>query len=247
MNEAGRGLLDEDCARPADTSACGPNATCTPTGQCIDPEQASNPCNPDDPPGPPFPGGCSNDFTCVNTAGCGANAECGPNQYCGDPDIDSISQPCTTDADCPGSTVNGEQMVCTDGATCAALCGFTNRCPFATTIPAAGGVFLGDTADGTSVMGTCGGFDAREKTFLWTPSTSGTATISTCGTGFDTMITIRAGTDCQTPFTGCDDDGCGAGTSTMSPMVTAGTTYLISVDGFSGSNYGPFTLTVTPP
>ena len=239
--------VDEDCARPADTSACGPNATCTPTGQCIDPEQASNPCNPDDPPGPPFPGGCSNDFTCVNTAGCGANAECGPNQYCGDPDIDSISQPCTTDADCPGSTVNGEQMVCTDGATCAALCGFTNRCPFATTIPAAGGVFLGDTADGTSVMGTCGGFDAREKTFLWTPSTSGTATISTCGTGFDTMITIRAGTDCQTPFTGCDDDGCGAGTSTMSPMVTAGTTYLISVDGFSGSNYGPFTLTVTPP
>jgi hypothetical protein len=238
--------VDEDCARPAGTAGCCPNATCTATGQCIDPDQSSNPCNPDDPPGPPFPGGCSSDYNCVNTTGCGASAQCGPNQFCGDPDGDSLSQPCTTDADCPASTTNGEQMVCIDGATCAALCGFTNRCPFATPLPATGGVFNGDNTGGTSVMGTCGGFDGRERTFTWTPATSGTATISTCGTGFDTMLTFRPGTDCLTPFTACDDDTCGSA-STITPTVTAGTTYLIAVEGFSNGNFGPFTLTVTPP
>ncbi len=235
---------DEDCQRPADTAGCGPNATCTATGQCIDPDRGSALCNPDNPPGPPFPGGCASDFNCVNTAGCGVDATCGPEQYCGDPDIDSVSQACVTDADCPGSTVNGTPMVCVDGTTCAALCGAT-RCPFATPIPAAGGVFNGTTIGGTSLLTACFGTASKERTFTWTPIASGDATISTCGSDFDTIVSIRTG-DCTGAAFDCDDDGCAPG-STMTTPVTAGTTYTIVVDGYSSGNAGTFTLTVTPP
>ncbi len=236
--------VDEDCARPVDTSACGPNATCTETGLCIDPDQASGPCNPDNPAGPPFPGGCSVDFHCANTGGCGANAVCGPASYCGDADAGSISQPCATDADCPGSLTTGEQMVCVDGATCVELCGTTDRCPIPTVIPAAGGVFMGTTIGGTSVLTTCFNFPSRERTFQWTPTTTGVATIETCGSTFDTTLAIRTG-DCTTAELTCSDDTCGS-SSSITPNVVAGTTYTIVVDGFSGSSAGDFTLTVTP-
>jgi hypothetical protein len=237
--------VDEDCQRPADTAGCGPNATCTPTGRCIDPDLGNDLCNPDGPVAPPFPGGCSVDAHCANTGGCGANATCGPNDYCGDVDAGTVAQPCTTDADCPGSTVTGEQMVCVDGATCAELCGTTDRCPFATPIPAAGGVFMGTTIGGTSVLeAACGGSPSRERTFVWTPSTSGSATISTCGSSFDTVLSIRTG-DCTGTELACDDDTCGT-SSTITPAVTAGTSYTIVVEGYNGSSAGAFTLTVTP-
>ena len=239
--------VDGDCARPDGTSACGPNATCTPTGQCVDPDQSGNFCNPENPPGPPFPGGCTSDFNCVNTVGCGAGAQCGPNQYCGDPDEQSISQPCSTDADCPGGT-DGQPMVCLDGTTCADLCGAT-RCPFVTaTIPAVGGLINGDNTGGTSVINaSCGGTGGRERTYLWTPTTSGMATIETCGTGYDTVLSLRTG-DCTTGTqVACNDDSACGLQSQMTPMVTAGTTYTIVVDGYDGGDVGPFTLTVTPP
>jgi hypothetical protein len=239
-------LVDEDCARPPDTSACGPNAACSPTGQCVDPDQASNPCNPEDPPLPPFPGGCVIDLNCVNAPGCGAGAQCGPDQYCGDPDGESVSQPCSTDADCPVGTSNSQPMVCIDGTTCAKLCG-TTRCPFPTaTIPAAGGVINGDTTGGTlSMVGTCAG-NGRERTYLWTPATSGMATLETCGgAGFDTVVYLRTG-GCSGTSVACNDDTCGL-QSRITPMVTAGTQYTVVVDGYGGGDFGPFALTVTPP
>ena len=223
-------LVDEDCARPPDTSACGPNATCAPTGQCVDPDQASVPCNPEDPPPPPFPGGCTMDVHCVNTAGCGASAQCGAEQYCGDPGGESLSQPCGGDADRPAG-MNGQPMVCLDGTTCAKLCGAT-RCPFPTaTIPAEGGVINGDTTAGTSaIVSPCAG-NGRERTYLWTPATSGTATLETCGgAGFDTVVYLRTG-GCPGTQVACNDDTCGL-QSRITPMVTAGVQYTVVVDGY---------------
>ena len=104
---------------------------------------------------------------------------------------------------------------------------------------------MGTTIGGTSVLNACGGFPSKERTFTWTPSTSGTATISTCGSSFDTIVSIRTG-DCTGAAFTCDDDGCAPG-STMSPTVVAGTSYTIVVDGFASGNAGEFTLTVTPP
>jgi hypothetical protein len=88
---------------------------------------------------------------------------------------------------------------------------------------------------------------SRERTFTWTPATSGTATISTCGGSTeDTVVYIIEGTDCHTVPFACDDDTCGS-RSTITPTVTAGVTYTIVVDGYSGGDEGPFALTVTPP
>ena len=133
-------------------------------------------------------------------------------------------------------------MVCSGGASCVELCGVATRCPIPTVIPAAGGSFPGTTVGGTNIFTTCFAAGAPERAFQWTPATSGTATISTCsGTSIDTTLSIRQG-DCFGSELTCDDDTCGL-RSTITPSVTAGTTYTIIVDGFSA---GAFTLSVTP-
>jgi hypothetical protein len=46
-------------------------------------------------------------------------------------------------------------------------------------------------------------------------------------------------------FVACNDDFCSL-RSTITPNVTAGTTYTIVVDGYDSGESGTFTLTVTP-
>jgi hypothetical protein len=133
-------------------------------------------------------------------------------------------------------------MVCIGGTSCVELCGASGRCSIPTVIPAAGGVFAGTTVGGTSKVAACGTFASPERTFEWTPATSGTATISTCGTNFDTVLSIRTG-GCPGTQVACNDDGCSL-QSSVSTAVTAGTTYTIVVDGFDAGESGPFTLTV---
>jgi hypothetical protein len=238
--------MNTDCARPAGTASCGPNAFCNPPGQCVDPDQSSAPCNPDVP--TPPPGGCIAHVNCASVGTCGATAFCGANQYCGDPGAGgTISKACSTDADCPGSPTTGEQMVCHGGTECVELCGTTDRCPFATMIPAAGGTFMGTTVGGTAVLEACfSATNGRERTFAWTPSTSGVATLTTCGSTFDTVLSIRQG-GCEGSELQCNDDDSACGfQSVVIQSVTAGTTYTIIVDALGGSG-GAFTLNVTPP
>ena len=115
-----------------------------------------------------------------------------------------------------------------------------------TIIPAGGGVILGDTTGGTTELGgTCGGGGAApERTFVWTPATSGSATIATCGSDVDTVLYMNTGS-CEGAEVACNDDACGL-QSSITAVVTAGQTYTIVVDSF-GSATGPFSLTVTPP
>jgi len=134
------------------------------------------------------------------------------------------------------------------------LCGTTGTCSSPTVIPASGGEFFGRT-QGTSWQASSGcrpseTGQAPEWVFQWTPTNSGTATIQTCGaaTDFDTVLYLRSG-NCNTGTeVACNDDtgGCGSGfQSTITPAVTAGTTYFIIVDGYATS--GNFTLSVTSP
>jgi hypothetical protein len=95
------------------------------------------------------------------------------------------------------------------------------------------------------VLDTCGNFPSRERTFEWTPSTSGSASIFTCGSSFDTVISILEG-GCHGVELECNDDGCGL-SSDMTVAVAAGQTYTIVVDGFDSGNAGDFTLTVNAP
>src|SRR5206468_666559 len=128
-------------------------------------------------------------------------------------------------------------------------------CGSATVIPAGGGTFTGTTSGTSTLAGTCGisGL-APERVFQWTPTTSGTATIQTCGAGttYDSVLYVRSPT-CTSPevTNGCNDDACPNASglfraSKVTPVVAAGQTYFIVVDGYSGSS-GSFTLSVTPP
>jgi len=78
--------------------------------------------------------------------------------------------------------------------------------------------------------------------WTWTPSATGTATISTEDGGgnvttFDTTLTVYTGSTLATlTNVGFDDDG-GTGTRSLVVMpVQGGTTYRIKVDGFAASN-----------
>jgi len=84
-----------------------------------------------------------------------------------------------------------------------------------------------------------------EQLFRWTPATSGTATIDTCGpdTNYDTVLYVRKD-DCFGPELACNDDSDTCPGSRVTPTVVAGESYLIVVDGFgkpatSRSTSGP--------
>jgi hypothetical protein len=130
------------------------------------------------------------------------------------------------------------------GGICHNGCSVCTSCP-ETVIPAAGGTFPGTTTGGLALLtsGTCGG-SGPERTFEWTPAVSGTATIDLCGSSYDTVLYIRQG-GCNGTQLACNNDSCGS-QSRITPSVTAGQTYSIVVDGWSGAN-GSFVLTVTPP
>ena len=131
-----------------------------------------------------------------------------------------------------------------------------NACTSATIVPAQGGAFSG-TTDGTSTQaGTCGVTNkSGERVYQWTPDSSGQATIATCGTGtlYDTVLSLR-GDACGGAELACVDDvsGCNTGEpndhhgSRLTPIVTAGQTYFIVVDGYNGAN-GAYSLTIAPP
>src|SRR5438093_3465048 len=129
-------------------------------------------------------------------------------------------------------------------------------CTSPTVIPAQGGTFTGTTSGTNLLTGSCGSSETSpEKVFQWTPTVSGTATIQTCGAGtsFDTVLYMRSGVCASGPevAAGCNDDACPNSTglyraSRITPSVTAGKTYFIVVDGYSGAQ-GNFILTVTPP
>ena len=92
--------------------------------------------------------------------------------------------------------------------------------------------------------------------YRWTADSSGTATLSTCGTSFDTKIGIYTG--CPTgsnQVIACNDDSatCGTGSLQSSVSFTAvtGTTYYFRVGGFASGTGAPASgsgqLTFNPP
>jgi hypothetical protein len=75
----------------------------------------------------------------------------------------------------------------------------------------------------------------------WTAPGSGTVTIDTVGSTFDTVMAVYTGASpTSVSQVACNDDGAGL-QSTVSFAATAGTTYRIQVDGF-GSATGNITL-----
>ncbi|MCG3136333.1 MAG: hypothetical protein HJJLKODD_00161 [Phycisphaerae bacterium] len=91
----------------------------------------------------------------------------------------------------------------------------------------------------------------RQGWYQYTPATNGVLTVSTCGSNFDTVVSIYDGIDgCPSGLAdelACNENYCGTG-SEVSWDVEAGHLYYISIAGKSGSGQsGQFNMTLTGP
>ena len=111
------------------------------------------------------------------------------------------------------------------------------------------GTTVGMTVDGST---SCGASDAAPDVwYKYTPSYSGTATISLCtGTSYDSVMSVHEGCPGTAANTlGCNDDACGQTSNAPSEItldVVVDTTYLIRIAGWSGAT-GDYGLTITGP
>ena len=116
-----------------------------------------------------------------------------------------------------------------------------------------------------STFATSSGFDGgggcaipnQDVFFEWTaPMIPGDYFVSTCLTGYDTILAVHSGSGCAATCFGSNDDDLGAGgagvcggglQSSVALMgLAGGETFLIQVGGF-GANEGPGTLTISGP
>jgi hypothetical protein len=87
--------------------------------------------------------------------------------------------------------------------------------------------------------------------YSWTAPSSGQATFSTAGSGFNTLLAVYTGSivSALTPVASNDDASSTTTTSQVSFAVTGGITYMIAVDGFNGATDGialAWSLTAAP-
>jgi hypothetical protein len=104
-----------------------------------------------------------------------------------------------------------------------------------------------DTTEATfDGPGECISNSSKNIWYCYTATCTGCATISLCGSSFDTKLAVYDGCS-STPSLGnllrCNDDFCGQ-QSELKLNVTAGNTYLIEIGGF-GTSFGPGSLTIS--
>jgi len=162
-----------------------------------------------------------------------------------------------------GATETGEQ--CDDGNVlsgdgCSSTCqteGGTlvnNNCGSPTAISEGSLVYsnVGATTDGPAEPADCLFFSQGDiRSDIWycyTATCTGSATISLCGSGYDTKMAVYAGCECPDPAgqagrerpLACSDDDCGLGVdntqSRVTVNVTAGQSYMVRVGGFFGND-----------
>jgi len=83
----------------------------------------------------------------------------------------------------------------------------------------------------------------------WTPTTAGSVILQTAGSTFDTVLAVYRGTaiNALSVVTSNNDVSLADKTSRVTFSASAGTTYLIVVDGYDTKARGNITLIVTPP
>lgn len=105
------------------------------------------------------------------------------------------------------------------------------------------------TVTGTNVGATkesgepdhTGNAGGKSVWYRWTPQASGTATIDTAGSNFDTLLAVYGGAVNSLSEVASNDDADGGVQSKVSFTATAGTTYQIAVDGWNSSLGGEAT------
>ncbi|HWH08641.1 MAG TPA: S8 family serine peptidase [Candidatus Thermoplasmatota archaeon] len=149
------------------------------------------------------------------------------------------------DPGCSSSTDNDE----TNSST--SCSGPANNCFASPTSVAAGGGSTSQSTTGatleTGEPRPCASIGGTVW-FTWTPTASGTATIDTMGSGYDTALAVYTGSSLGGLTTvGCNDDISSSDLdSRVSFTATAGVTYRIQAGGYNGAT-GSLTLRVTAP
>ncbi|HET6202270.1 MAG TPA: hypothetical protein VFI25_05645, partial [Planctomycetota bacterium] len=129
----------------------------------------------------------------------------------------------------------------------------------ATAIALVDGLNSGFTTVGTTPSGlpnpTCAGTTSfnNDVWFTYTATCSGAVTFSMCGPAvvYDSILQIYSGSCGSLTVLACDDDGCPTPPAfadfsiATSPAVTAGTTLIVRVGGFSATDVGAFQITVS--
>ncbi len=99
----------------------------------------------------------------------------------------------------------------------------------------------GASTDGPATPEACnaGGYGQIDADvwYCYTASCTGTATVSLCGSAFDTKLAVYEGCDCSRAFErgpiACNDDLCG-NSSEVTFRTSAGTQYLVRIGGYQG-------------
>jgi hypothetical protein len=112
----------------------------------------------------------------------------------------------------------------------------------ATILPAGSpfGTTTGSTVGATREAGEpshAGNVGGASVWWSWTPTSSGSITFNTIGSSFDTLLAVYTGTTVSAlSLVAANDDCCGGLQSSVTFNFTAGVTYRIAVDGFSGAS-----------
>ncbi len=107
------------------------------------------------------------------------------------------------------------------------------------------GTYTGDTSQApTNGSASCGNSsDSPTRLYLYRPEVDGNLTVSTCESGFDTVLSVHSTCPpAEANQLECNDDTCGL-QSSVSLEVTNGTAYFIRVSGYN-SLAGEYTLAV---
>jgi cysteine-rich repeat protein len=186
---------------------------------------------------------------CVDQPGPASNNGCpagGGGPICGNNALE-LGEQCDD-----GNTVSGDGC----SSTCQIEGGslVNNNCSAPTAVSEGTLIYsnVGATMDGPDEAVDCNFFgrgDIRSDIwYCYTATCTGEATISLCGSGYDTKMAVYAGCDCPDPSglpgrerpLACSDDDCGIGAdnrqSRVLVNVTAGQSYMVRVGGFFGGD-----------
>ncbi len=174
--------------------------------------------------------------------------------------VDCADDDCATDPACGGAVEVCDNQTDDDSdgdVDCEdADCAGDPACPLCTGVTsiACGDTLSGDTTGGPEVLSSeygCGQYDETgpEAYFSFAPAAGGSVTVDLVGTGsgdpdLELMLVGDTGGDCDPAGQCLDASQQSGGTEQLSFSATAGTTYYLIVEGYSGAA-GPFDLTVT--
>ena len=206
-------------------------------------------------------------FDCVNGACCGAEGTCSitsptgcSGTYVGDGVVSCDPNPCSTGACCApdgchvisssecstiGGVYQGDSTSCTI-STCRPV---NDDCDSAEPVGEVTALEFDTTKATLDGPGLCQG--SRNIWYSYTPTCTGRATVSLCGSSYDTKLATYDGGTC-TPMANlsrCNDDNgpsCSGEQSSTVMDVIAGQSYLIEIGGYSGAfGLGQMTISCT--